>query len=154
MSGCHLRAWLEWISQHICYHSKKHSIEYQLKDLLTLQFKRLNITTKAHVVELDHSTQSQPETVYQTIKQNQIKGHIFIKDADSYFDTDIPTENSVCIYPLDELTQVNPQNKSYVNIDDMYYITNIIEKGFWEEIFVQVDISSKTQIYIVRYLRN
>lgn len=107
---------------------KKHSIEYQLKDLLTLQFKRLNITTKAHVVELDHSTQSQPETVYQTIKQNQIKGHIFIKDADSYFDTDIPTENSVCIYPLDELTQVNPQNKSYVNIDDMYYITNIIEK--------------------------
>lgn len=107
---------------------KKHSDEYQLKELLTLQFKRLNIETKAYIIELNHPTQSQPETVYQTIKQSQIKGHIFIKDADSYFETETPIENSVCIYPLDKLTQVNPQNKSYVNIDDMYYITNIIEK--------------------------
>ena len=107
---------------------KKHSIEYQLKELLTLQFKRLNIATKAHVIELDNPTKSQPETVYQTIKQNQIKVHIFIKDADSYFETEMLIENAVCIYPLDELNQVNPQNKSYVNIDDMYYITNIIEK--------------------------
>ena len=95
---------------------------------MTLQFKRLNIATKAHVIELDNPTKSQPETVYQTIKQNQIKGHIFIKDADSYFETEMLIENAVCIYPLDELNQVNPQNKSYVNIDDMYYITNIIEK--------------------------
>lgn len=107
---------------------KKHSISYQLKELLALQFKRLNIETKAHVTELKIPTQSQPETVYQTITQNHLKGGIFIKDADSYFQTEIPIENAVCIYPLDELSQVNPQNKSYVNIDDMYYITNIIEK--------------------------
>ncbi len=107
---------------------KKHSLAYQLKELLMLQFKRLGIDAKAHVVELDYSTQSQPETVYQTIIQNEIKGKVFIKDADSYFETEIPVENAVCIYPLDKLSLVNPQNKSYVNVDDMYYITNIIEK--------------------------
>ena len=107
---------------------KKHSIAYLLKELLFLQFERLGIKDKAHVVELDFPTQSQPETVYQTIIKNNIVGKIFIKDADSYFETEIPIENSVCIYPLDKLNQVNPQNKSYVNVDDMYYITNIIEK--------------------------
>lgn len=107
---------------------KKHSIAYLLKELLLLQFKRLGIKDKAHVIELDFPTQSQPETVYQTIIKNNIIGKIFIKDADSYFEAEIPIENSVCVYPLDNLIQVNPQNKSYVNVDDMYYITNIIEK--------------------------
>lgn len=33
-------------------------------------------------------------------------------------------ENSVAIYPLENLSWVNPQNKSYVAIDDMFYVTN------------------------------
>ena len=88
---------------------KKHSIEYQLKELLTLQFKRLNIATKAHSNRTRQSNQITARNCLSAIKQNQIKGHIFIKDADSYFETEMLIENAVCIYPLDELNQVNPQ---------------------------------------------
>ena len=107
---------------------KKHNDIYKLEDLLDLQFKRLGIADKAHVVKLETLTKSQPETVYLTIKKNAITGGVFVKDADSYFEADFPVENSVCIYPLDSLKRVNPQDKSYVNVDDMYYVTNIIEK--------------------------
>lgn len=44
-------------------------------------------------------------------------------------------ENSVAIYPLENLSWVNPQNKSYVAIDDMFYVTNIIEKRIISHFF-------------------
>lgn len=107
---------------------KKHSQQYFLKELFMLQFKRIGIQEKAFVIELDIPTVSQPETIFQTVKQADLDGMIFIKDADSYFKADIVEENSICTFPLDSLEYVNPQNKSYVNVDDMYYVTNIIEK--------------------------
>lgn len=107
---------------------KKHSQQYLLAELFLLQFKRIGIEDKAFVIELDIPTASQPETIFQTVKQANLNGMIFIKDADSYFEADVIGENSICIFPLDSLECVNPQNKSYVNVDDMYYITNIIEK--------------------------
>ncbi len=77
---------------------------------------------------MDEPTSCQPETVYQTIKQKDIAGSIFIKDGDGYFTCDFTQQNGIVIYPLDELESVNPHNKSYVAVDDQYYITNIIEK--------------------------
>ena len=58
---------------------KKHSESYLLKELLSLQFKRLGIANKAFVIELDRPTKSQPETVYETIKFSGIQGNILIK---------------------------------------------------------------------------
>ncbi len=107
---------------------KKHSQKYLLREMFELQFKRLGIADKAFVVELETPTANQPETIYQTIQQANISGAIFIKDADSYFTAEVQSENLVYTYPLDSLESINPQNKSYVNVDDMYYITNIIEK--------------------------
>lgn len=132
---------------------KKHNDIYKLEDLLDLQFRRLGIADKAHVVELETPTKSQPETVYMTIKKCAIKDGVFVKDADSYFETEMSVENSVCIYPLDYLNRVNPQNKSYVNVDDMYYITNIIEKGYSDGTSVQADISLKMQMISALYTR-
>ncbi len=107
---------------------KKHCDLFLLREIFEVQFQRLKLQGIAELVELEQTTSSQPETVYETIKRKNIDGMVFVKDADSYFSADIVAENSVCVYPLDNLTSVNPQNKSYVNIDDMYYITNIIEK--------------------------
>ena len=101
--------------------------KYCLSDLLRLQFRKLN-WTKAKVVVLDTPTSCQAETVYQTIKRENIEGCIFIKDADGYFTSDFTLCNSIAIYPLDRLEMVNPGNKSYVELDDQFYITNIIEK--------------------------
>lgn len=101
--------------------------KYCLSDLLRLQFRKLN-WTKAKVVVLDTPTSCQAETVYQTIKRENIEGYVFVKDADGYFTGDFTLCNSIAVYPLDRLEMVNPGNKSYVELDDQFYITNIIEK--------------------------
>ena len=106
---------------------REHSERYCLKNLLELQFKRLGLK-EAMVVELEHYMQSQPETVYETIKQTGISDCFMVKDADCYLEGEIQPENSIAVFPLEKLEWVDPQHKSYVAVDDMSYITNIIEK--------------------------
>lgn len=101
--------------------------QYALTERLQLQF-RINGITNAEIVVLDEPTRSEPETIYQTILQKHIQGSIFIKDADCSFTGEDTTGNAIVIHPLEQLDWVNPKNKSYVAVDDMYYITNIIEK--------------------------
>lgn len=101
--------------------------QYALTERLQLQF-RINGITNAEIVVLDEPTHSEPETIYQTILQKHIQGPIFIKDADCSFTGEDTTGNAIAIHPLEQLDWVNPKNKSYVSVDDMYYITNIIEK--------------------------
>lgn len=101
--------------------------QYALTERLLLQF-RINGITNAEIVVLDEPTRSQPETIYQTILQKHIQGSIFIKDADCSFTGEDTADNAIAIHPLEQLDWVNPKNKSYVSVDDMYYITNIIEK--------------------------
>lgn len=107
---------------------KKHDEKFFVGDNLRLQFKRLGIQN-AKVVVLNNPTRDQAETIYQTIIQEDIKGGIFIKDADSYFKTSIWGDNGIAIYPIEELDILTPKDKSYVAVDDMYYPTNIIEKN-------------------------
>ena len=106
----------------------KHNLRYKLLEMMQIQFERLGIAHKTHVYELWESTSSQPETLYHTVVGNHITGAVLFKDGDSYFTTEVYPENMLYIFPLDGLQVVNPQNKSYVTIDEQYYITNIIEK--------------------------
>lgn len=101
--------------------------QYALTERLNLQF-RINGITNAEIVVLDEPTRSQPETIYQTILQKHIHGSIFIKDADCSFTGEDTIGNAIAIHSLEQLDRVNPKNKSYVSVDDMQYITNIIEK--------------------------
>ncbi len=74
-------------------------------------------------------TKSQAETVYNCIKKYNIAGPIFIKDADNMCVCDkIYEGNTVLIYPLENTPVVDPQHKSYINIDEQNFVTNIIEK--------------------------
>lgn len=106
---------------------RKHAEKFCLKELFEIQFRRLGLNN-VRLVILDEPTQSQTETVYRTLIQEDIGGGIFIKDADGIFRGEIRRENGIAIYPLEQMTIVNPRNKSYVTVDDMYYITNVIEK--------------------------
>ena len=94
---------------------------------MSLQFKRQKINN-AKVVILPSATRSQAETVFETIRIERISGSIFIKDADGYFSCDVEPANGVAIFPLEKMSLVNPQNKSFVAVDDMFYVTNVIEK--------------------------
>lgn len=107
---------------------KKHDDAYFISESLQMQCKRLGIDN-VKITILHQSTTDQVETIYKTIKQEQISGSIFIKDADCYFECKATEVNSVAIYPIEELEVLDPRNKSYVSIDDMFYITNIIEKA-------------------------
>ena len=108
---------------------------YKLSALLQEQFDRIGLS-RAEVIVLENPTVSQPDTIYQTIQKAQIQGSIFIKDADCSFCGEILLQNGVVIYPLESLPWVNPQNKSYVAVDDNFYVTNIIEKKIISHYFL------------------
>ena len=108
---------------------RSHDERFMLSEQLSMQFRRHGITDKAHVTVLDAPTSCQAETVARAIEMNNVEGIVFLKDADCYFTTDeILPQNGVAIYALENLPIVDPQHKSYVAVDDMFYVTNIIEK--------------------------
>ena len=107
---------------------QEHDERFMVREQLAMQFRKQHLAN-AHVTVLERPTGSQAETVSRAIELNGIKGIVFIKDADCYFNTDeILPQNGVAIYPLENLPIVDPQHKSYVAVDDMFYVTNIIEK--------------------------
>lgn len=104
----------------------KHAERYDVATMLTMQLQRLGLT-RARIIVLDSPTRCQAETVARTIETAHIEGSIFIKDADGYFECTPTPRNGIAIYPLESMEMVDPRNKSYVAVDDMHYITNIIE---------------------------
>ena len=109
----------------------RHDLQNHLKE----QFSRIGLS-EAEIVVLNEPTDSQPDTIYQTIQKAHIQGPVFIKDADCSFTGEIIPQNGVVIYPLESLPWVNPQNKSYVAVDDNFYVTNIIEKRIISHYFL------------------
>ncbi len=107
---------------------RKHDELYSLQERLAIQI-RINNLKNTNILVLDSPTANQPQTVYEAILKARIKDGVFVKDADGYFEAeDIIPQNGVAIFPLEELSIVDPQHKSYVAVDDMNYITNIIER--------------------------
>lgn len=110
---------------------ERHDLQKRLQE----QFYRIGLP-KTEVIVLNAPTSSQPETIYLTIQQAHITGAFFIKDADCSFAGEVLPQNSVVIYPLESLSWVNPQHKSYVAVDDNFYVTNIIEKKIISHYFL------------------
>lgn len=113
---------------------RSHVQRFDVDTLLKLQFKRLGLHN-ARIVILEDPTRNQAETIATTIRRCNIEGPVFFKDADCYFEAEIYPENGVAVYPLENLPLVDPRNKSYVAIDDMQHITNIIEKRIVSNLF-------------------
>lgn len=113
---------------------RKHAQAFDIDTLLQLQFRRLGLD-KARIVILDEPTATQAETIVRTIEKENISGAIFIKDADGFFRAEVLPENGVAVFPLERLELVDPRNKSYVAVDDMQHITNIIEKRIVSNLF-------------------
>lgn len=112
---------------------RSHAERFGIDTLLRLQLQRMEIEAK--IVMLHEPTASQAETVAETIAKENITGPIFVKDADSYFRAEVVPENGVAVFPLEEVAIVEPRNKSYVAVDDMAYVTNIIEKKVVSNLF-------------------
>lgn len=113
---------------------RKHAELFDVDSMLSLQLRRLGLEN-AHIVILDNPTNTQAETIAKTIEMMDVSGSIFIKDADSFFKAVISPANGVAVYPLEKMDIVDPRNKSYVAVDDMQHITNIIEKRVVSNLF-------------------
>jgi len=87
-----------------------------------------DISSKLDIVLLDHETRNQPETIFQAIEKRNIRGPIFIKDSDNFFECSVKSGNFVTTYDISTMESVNAGNKSYVVTDDNGIITSIVEK--------------------------
>ena len=105
---------------------EEHLHQYASIEGIFAAFKEVGVVPKIYV--LKQPTESQPETVYRTIIDNDIEGPIFIKDVDNFFVADLEEGNYVCTCDLNDLQSVNASNKSYVSLNDMDLIDNIVEK--------------------------
>lgn len=113
---------------------REHVEGYDIDRLLEMQLRRMGME-RARVVVLETPTLSQAQTIVSTIEQEGIRGPIFCKDADGYFRAEPIEQNAVTVYPLEEMALVDPRHKSYVAVDDMNYVTNIIERRVVSHLF-------------------
>ena len=107
-------------------HEKKYNISQKI--MLSVKNSKLNGINCVFLF-LDTPTSSQAETIYTVIKKYNIDGPIFIKDADNMcICNEHILGNYVLVYPLEKTPIVDPQHKSYIDLDDQQFITNTIEK--------------------------
>ncbi|EAH4565347.1 hypothetical protein TT01_09515 [Campylobacter jejuni] len=114
---------------------QEHYNKYQLEKPLYKQFETVGCENKLKIIKLKESTKSQPETVYQGIKQACIQGEIYIKDSDNAFVDRHIKGNCIATYDLNLMDFAQIANKSYIQIDDYGIVTNIIEKKVVSSIF-------------------
>lgn len=115
---------------------KKHDELYNIKSKIMTELKRPGNPQYKYILEnctvqfliADKPTKSQAETVAAAITSLKITGPIFIKDADNLCQCSVKPGNTVLTYPIENLEIIDPQHKSYVEVDDQNFITNIIEK--------------------------
>ena len=116
----------------------EHELKYHIAEKITVarKFNKKLLDTEVIFKFLDIPTSSQAETIYNTIVEYDIKGPIFIKDADNTCTCDGQIKgNTVLVYPLENTPIVDPQHKSYVNVDDQNFVVNIIEKRVVSNLF-------------------
>jgi hypothetical protein len=83
----------------------------------------------AELLMLDQATNSQSETIYQALKKSNISESFFIKDCDNIFKCKPVANNTVATIDLNDIDLIDAKNKSYVEVDSLGIISNIVEKN-------------------------
>jgi hypothetical protein len=108
---------------------QEHEEKYKFYQGFLEELKTFNLLNKSEIVFLEEQTQSQSETVCKLIEMKDIKGFIFIKDSDGYYECKIENEvNQVAYFDLNDMDDINARSKSYIELDINGIITNIVEK--------------------------
>lgn len=111
---------------------REHEDKYRVRQGLTAAFGR-----PLNVVVLDAATRSQPETVARTLEATALAEPFLVKDSDNTFVVDEVSRdtNYVCVDSLNHYDQINPRNKSYLQVDHKGVVTNIREKVVISDLF-------------------
>lgn len=116
----------------------EHELKYHVAEKIAVARKFNKELLDAEIIFkfLDNPTNSQAETIYNTIVEYNIEGPIFIKDADNTCTvSNIIKGNSVLVYSLENTPIVDPQHKSYISVDEQNFVVNIIEKRVVSNLF-------------------
>jgi len=108
---------------------KAHQEKFNFESGFREQLIQMGILDKSELIFLANETDSPAQTVYEAIKNKDIKGSIFIKDSDSYFHCEIGEKgNFVTFISLEKTNLVDAKSKSYIQMDKFGTINNIVEK--------------------------
>ena len=88
-------------------------------------------------VILDTPTDSQSETVAETIRQCGFDESFLVKDSDNFFQLSHINDNLnyISVASLNDFDMINARNKSYVQIDQDNIVTSIREKHVISDLF-------------------
>lgn len=128
---------------------KEHLDQYIKKNDLIDLFADLNISV--NIVALSKQTSSVAETVAKGINKAGIKGPIFIKDCDNTFGLKYEGNNSVAVVDLNTVDFIDAKNKSYVEVDKLYHIKNIVEKNVISNLFCCGGYGFKDSSQFIKY---
>ena len=111
---------------------REHEDKYRVRQGLEAAFGQ-----PLRVVVLDEPTRSQPETVARTLEAVGLSEPFLVKDSDNMFVVDDVAQdtNYVCVDSLNNYDQINPRNKSYLQVDHKDLVTNIREKVVISDLF-------------------
>lgn len=87
------------------------------------------------IICLDQPTDSQSETVALAIQIGHIDGAFLVKDCDNTFAFDWDGGNQIATVDLNNIDKVSPSNKSYVEVNQLGIVTNIVEKRVISNMF-------------------
>ena len=94
-----------------------------------------NITKNIEFCVLNKATSSHAATVSKTIEKMNIDGSFYLKDCDNIFSTKYTTDNSIAVVSLNDVDIVDAKNKSYVEVDPLGTVENIVEKKVISNLF-------------------
>jgi len=80
------------------------------------------------VCVLEQPTSSQSETVALALERAQVEGAFFVKDCDNMFRLRWNGGNEIAVVDLNFVGLIDAKNKSYINVDALGNVTNIVEK--------------------------
>lgn len=147
--------------------NKKIDERYGIKKILEFQLDELNIGNKCEIIVIDESD-NVVDTILKSLNSIKILNNcgIFIKDADSNFVlNELNDENTVYTYFLEDVNNINPSSKSYVETTSDDIILNIIEKRvissefcaggyFFDNIINFIDLCENIHNYKRMYISN
>lgn len=78
---------------------------------------------------LDKITNSQAETIAYALEVNKVNGPFYTKDCDNQFSVEWECGDEISVVNLSEFENlISAKNKSYVTVDHLNNVTNIVEK--------------------------
>jgi len=109
---------------------KEHEEKFHFKNGLIQNFKKYNLDSFINFIELNKETSHQVETVQLGLKQINKDISFIIKDCDNSFKINLKsTENNFVSYcRLNNFKGSDVSSKSYIELDNMGIISNIVEK--------------------------